>query len=129
MDVMKMKRKDFDDVPKAWHYEGTFDSFIVIPTKKMHDSGFQIMEFVLCNGAEPIVKMVGCVDSVHLDGIGGYGQFGTPGRRRAFKGCWNFDCLPCGYIRMWSHYKMTCGAATSDFSIFREESDQIGNNY
>lgn len=124
MNVTLMTKKQFMEVPTKWMHDAEFDSFIIIPTNEMHDSGFRIMHIVLCNNDEPVVRMAGSIDSVRLDGICGKGKECKSGQR--FKGYWQFDCLKCGYIRMWCNHKMTCGMAVSDFEIFREVAD--GNN-
>ena len=53
------------------------------------------------------------------DGIGGYGNWiaGELLNRIEPKG-WSIDCLPCGYLRLFSRSTMTAGPALSSFEIY-----------
>ena len=96
----------------------------------LHDSGFRLLDFVACDGEEPICLLSGCSDVVHVDGIGGYGKDwlhkynGVPAMIPPSG--WSIDCLPkSGLLRMWPNTrKMTCGAALSSFEIFAVEGEE-----
>ena len=68
---------------------------------------------------EPICRLSGCSDVLNLDGIGGYGNWrsGEIPRLIEPKG-WSIDCLPCGYLRLFSHSTLTAGPALSNFGIY-----------
>lgn len=126
MRVEKMTKKDFNNIPfRKWDEDiGKFSSLVIIPTRKKHDSGYMCMEFVAVDANhEPICKMSGCSDVIHIDGIGGYGNIRESGEIQKMivpKG-WSIDCLPCGYLRLFLDGKMTCGLDLSDFEVYREK--------
>jgi len=94
-----------------------FDSFVVLPERYKHDSGFQCMSFILLNKDKVVGKVGGGSDVFHLNGIGGYGID------------WNIDCLPKSkLLRFWSfQYNLSCDEISlSDFSIYIEEKRKIG---
>ena len=123
MNVFEMKKEDFEKVPARGGYSrdvGEFNALVIIPQDYAHDSGWMCMDFVAVNKAgEPICKLAGCSDVLHLDGIGGYGNWrvGEFPSRIEPKG-WSIDCLPCGYLRLFSRSTMTAGAALGNFEIY-----------
>ena len=128
MKVQEMTKEDFEKVPGRERFDsdvGTFNSLVIIPTDKMHDSGYLRMDFVAVDDEdEPIALLSGCSDVLHIDGIGGYGRdyryagiipFSSPIPIRA----WSIDCLPkSGYLRLFCKHDLTCGAALSSFEVF-----------
>ena len=123
MNVFEMKKEDFEKVPARGGYSkdvGEFHSLVIIPQDYAHESGWMCMDFVAVDKeGEPICRLSGCSDVLNLDGIGGYGDR-RPGMLPHFiepKG-WSIDCLPCGYLRLFSRSKMTAGAALSSFEIY-----------
>lgn len=122
MNVFDMTKEDFEKVPgrNGWSRDiGEFDSLIVIPQGYAHDSGWMCMDFVAVNkDGEPICRLSGCSDVLNLDGIGGYGDWrGVVPHLVAPKG-WKIDCLPCGYLQLFSRSTLTAGPALSDFEIY-----------
>lgn len=125
MSVFDMTKEDFEKVPGrgGWSRDiGEFNALVIIPQDYAHDSGWMCMDFVAVGkDGEPICRLSGCSDVLNLDGIGGYGK------RRAHelellnriepKG-WSIDCLPCGYLRLFSRSTMTAGPALSSFEIY-----------
>lgn len=122
MKITEMTKVDFAAVPelKLWSdWEKLaptgrllFHSFVIIPVERdgeidLHDSGWGCMEFCLVDDdMEPIGKVGGGSDVVNLDGIGGYGYkwHERPDymlRLIPVHG-WCVDCLPCGYLHMWT---------------------------
>lgn len=98
---------------------GEFNALVIIPQDYAHDSGWMCMDFVAVNKeGEPICRLSGCSDVLNLDGIGGYGNWrlGELPSRIEPKG-WSIDCLPCGYLRLFSRSTMTAGATLSNFEI------------
>ena len=127
MKITQMKKSDFKEIPFREPYTniGAFASLVIIPTRRMHDSGWACMEYVAVDrDDEPICKFGGCSDVLHMDGIGGRGRWNgisIPTDIRA-KG-WTIDCLPCGYLRLWSKFKLTTDEfCVSDAEIYSEES-------
>ena len=52
---------------------GDFKGIVIVPTGELHESGFQMMKFILCDGDNVVGAASGYSDVLHLDGIGGYG--------------------------------------------------------
>lgn len=108
----------------GWSREVLCDSLVILPTGILHDSGYQMMDFVAIVSTIPICKLSGCSDVVHINGIGGYGydwltRFGTVPKTLPPQS-WCFDCLPCGLLRIFLHEwkEILCGAALSSFEIY-----------
>lgn len=120
-DVMKMSIEDFKSLPYRDNWdskEEIFDSLVIVPTDKYHDSGFVCMDFVGCINNKAIKRLSGCSDVLHIDGIGGYGEYkGYIPKAIAPKG-WSIDCLPCGLLRVFCHKKIRVDAALSSFEIY-----------
>lgn len=122
MKITEMTKTDFAAVPelKLWsdweklasNGKLLFHSFVIIPVEyegkiDLHDSGWGCMEFVLVNdNMEPIGKVGGGCDVVNLDGIGGYGYKWHERPDHMLRLIpvhgWAVDCLPCGYLHMWT---------------------------
>jgi hypothetical protein len=76
MDITKMTRKQFEALPhRKWDENIIFDSLIILPRRSLHDSGFRNLDFVAVKESEPICLLSGCSDVIHVDGIGGTGQW------------------------------------------------------
>ena len=123
MNVFDMKKEDFEELPKrgGWLRDiGEFSALVIIPLDYAHDSGWMCMDFVaVSKEGEPICRLSGCSDVLHLDGIGGYGNWsggGLPSRIEP-KG-WCIDCLPCGYLRLFSRSTLTAGPALGSCEIY-----------
>ena len=123
MNVFDMTKEDFKKVPErgGWSRDiGEFSSLVIIPQDYAHDSGWMCMDFVAVNkDGEPICRLSGCSDVLNLDGIGGFGNWrlGKLPNHIEPKG-WSIDCLPCGYLRLFSRSTMTAGPALSSFEIY-----------
>ena len=132
MKISRMTKKMIDDIPECspsdyWEkfINEKFYSLVIISTGKLHDSGFGIMNFVACDKQNnPMFKVAGFTDVLHIDGIGGYGDWsGNMPTSRPIQ-AWSIDCLPCGYLRLFCRGSMTFGnLPTSDFEIFWHQED------
>ena len=123
MKVFDMTKEDFDKVPKRGGFSkdiGKFSALVIIPQDYANDSGWMCMDFVAVNeNEEPICRLSSCSDVLHLDGIGGYGNWrGGELPRRIKPKWWRIDCLPCGYLRLFSRSTLTAGPALSNFEIY-----------
>lgn len=81
MKVTEMHRRDFDNVPAPQFdcISAPFYSLVIIPTNKMHGSGYKIMHFVAVDKAEePLFRISGGSDVINIDGIGGLGNLSEP---------------------------------------------------
>lgn len=121
MKIFNMTREDFKQIPTiSPEQTATFSSLVIIPTEEIHYSGWRCMEFVAVDkSGEPMYKMSGYSDVLHIDGIGGYGEhdWRTVPTYVEAKG-WSFDCLPCGYLRLMCNCDMKYGGGISDFQIY-----------
>ena len=118
--IDEMTREDFLALPQRNPNEPAelFDSLIILPLDDLHDSGYRCMDFVGCLNGEPICRLSGCSDVLHIDGIEGFGGF----IRNALppKG-WTIDCLPgSGLLRLFPmrEYRLRVGPALSSFEVF-----------
>ena len=100
-----------------------YNSVIIVPMNELHESGFKCMTYLFCKGQEIICRSEGCSDVLHLDGIGGYGQW-DPAKDLPIAlppRAWSIDCLPNGYLRLFcSNGKIINGNGLSDYAIFAE---------
>jgi hypothetical protein len=129
-DINEMTRKEFEAIPprEKWDSEVEFAGLVVLPSRKIHDSGYRCMDFVaIGKDHKPVCRLSGCSDVIHIDGIGGLGHRWN----EKYKGVpktippsgWSIDCLAkSGLLHMWpgSRY-MTCGDALSSFEVYALE--------
>ena len=109
LNVNKMTKKQFMCLRlKDWSEDiGMFTSLVILPTSRIHDSGYRCMDFVAIKGDEPICRLSGCSDVIHIDGIGGLGKDwieedkGMP--KFVVPTGWSVDCLKAsGLLRILS---------------------------
>jgi hypothetical protein len=116
--------KDFRDLPQRdWRADiGSFDSLVILPTKEIHDSGYRCMDFVAIKDGEPVCRLSGCSDVIHIDGIGGGGKNRDMFRTTMTKP-WSIDCLPkSGLLQIFcSDFNLFAGLALSSFELFAEK--------
>lgn len=133
MNIMKMKKKDFESLPhRRWNEDiGKFDSLIIVPQRRKHESGYMCMDFIAVKDGEPICWLAGYSDVIYIDGIGGYGKW--DGERvipsLVLPKSWSIDCLPCGYLRLFvstNNSTLTCGNAVSSFEVWAERRAENG---
>lgn len=58
MDINKMTRKGFENLPFIKEETVVCDSIIILPKRLQHDSGFSFFSVVLCYNGNPIGKML-----------------------------------------------------------------------
>lgn len=116
-------REEFENL---WYFNPTsdFNGIVIIPTNEAHESGYMCMKFALLKGGEVVGCIGGGSDVIHLDGIGGYGNYDqdyeTRLKTRMSKITdWSIDCLPNGLLRLFcSHNLETDNIVTSDFNLY-----------
>lgn len=118
MDYMELKKDMIKDLPypESISDVGYFDSLIIVPTRRRHDSGYMCMDFITIKDGEPKYRLSGWSDVLHIDGIGGYGSIyvndvlGDYSKRAQLKSVeckgWSIDCLPCGCLRLFCNSKL-----------------------
>ena len=108
--IFDMTKEDFSEVPKrdGWAKDiGEFRSLVIIPLDYERDSGWMCMDFVAVNDeGEPICRLSGCSDVLTFNVIGECGKR------------WSIDCLPCGYLRLFSQSTLTAGPEQRSFEIY-----------
>jgi len=85
----------------------------VYEIKHLHDSGWRCMDFVACRGNEPICRLSGWSDVLHIGGIAGKGSG------------WTIDCLPkSGLLRLFCREgRLRVGLAVSSFEVIPTEEE------
>ena len=134
MDINQMKRSDFLKLRHAEEGEniGMFDSLVILPLARCHDSGYRCMDFVAVRGQEPICLLSGCTSVVFINGIGGYG-WNWQNRNDFFlhvaPAGWRLDCLPqSGLLRLFCRGKLRVRLTVSTFEIYCMEVEKEVNN-
>lgn len=63
-----MTRKDFEALPyrERWDKPVEFRSFVILPSKRIHDSGYRMMDYIACNSKEPMCRLSGASDVLHI---------------------------------------------------------------
>lgn len=93
-----------------------FSLLVLLPTRRKHDSGFNVIDCVLIDKhGTALGRISACIDVIHIDGIGGRGR--DPHTR--FSG-WSIDLLSCGLFRLFTYGELFLepGYTTSSFEIF-----------
>lgn len=127
-DYIPAKKSNYKHLPKVdliANEDREFDSIIIVPEKHKHDSGYMCMSFAGVQGCMAVCLMGGSSDVLHLDGIGGYGDWwkgtGSKVPEKVQPKAWCIDCLPCGYLRVFvPQGKITIGNMLSDFDIYAQ---------
>lgn len=114
----------FLDVNNKEQYVFDFDSLVILPNKRIHDSDYRCMSFIACKKDEPICQLSGGSDVIHIEGVGGYGfdwlnRFKTVPTSISPIG-WSIDCLKkSGLLRLFTHGNLIADAsAFSSFEIY-----------
>lgn len=123
---------EFCNLPKRKFGEdiGNFDSLVILPIRRKHDSGYRCMEFVAVKGEQPICRMGGGSNVIHLLGLDGFNCFGAEDDKKlfirrienvTFNAAFRIDCLPCGLLRIFCRYKLKAGQDLSLFELYVDE--------
>lgn len=124
MSIFTMKKSDFATIPyRKWDDPPIeFTSLVIVPSRKKHESGYNMMSFCAIDHGKPIAMLGGCSDVMHIEGIGGYGEWIENCPKYSKCKSWCIDCLPCGYLHIWcSGYKLKASAGLSDFDVYSVE--------
>ena len=96
LDFMTATLEEFRNLPFYWEPGMTFDRVIIVPQEDIHDSGYSMMSYVLVKEGEIVGKIGTASDVLHIDGIGGYGEWdsihGIP--TMVPVRAWSIDCIP-----------------------------------
>ena len=128
--ILEMTKEDFEQVPRREKIDSPVDIFwslVIIPNGIKHDSRWCGMDFVTVDSNfYPIMRIGMDSDALFINGIGGYGKvsdiFKDSKRQIVPQSVpvqgWSIDCLPCGYLRLFSNGKLEAGKAAQAFEIF-----------
>jgi len=123
-----MTRKEILETPdRGWGVDiGLFDSLVIVPGRSKHDSSFGVMSYVACKNEEPVAKLSGFSDVLHIDGISGLGDWsvetGYPIHIKP-KG-WSIDVLyKSKLLRLYprSEWMLKVGLDVSSFEVIAVE--------
>ena len=129
--INEMTQAEFRALPYRSEGQVTGHSLIILPSRRLHDSGYRLLDFVLVSRKDKaLCRVSGCSDVLHIDGIGGIGKdwlkrYGTCPNLVPPTG-WSIDCLAkSGLLRLFpsqDRYKgITVDAmALSSFEVFAE---------
>ena len=131
-DLTQYTITEFRILPKRPFGEdiGNFDSLVILPTRRKHDSGYRCMEFVAVKGEQPVCRMGGGSDVIHLLGLDGFNCFRKEDNKKqfvrelnslTFNAALRIDCLPCGLLRIFCHHKLKAGLDLSSFELYVDE--------
>lgn len=122
MEADKMSRKELRELD-YFRPDKDFNSVVIVPNGETHDSGYECMDFILCDGCEIVGKVGGYSDVVHINGIGGYGDW-----RKGYKDlikpvAWSIDCLPKNHLlRIFGPHKLSLpDFIGSSFEIYKKD--------
>lgn len=123
--VGDMSRKEIESVPYKDSNEdiGEFTALIILPLRKLHDSGYRLMDFVAVRNGIPLKRLSGCSDVLHINGIGGDGEYTGRFNPMVPAVGWSMDCLPkSGLLQLFSDGVLTVsGYALSSFEIYSKK--------
>jgi hypothetical protein len=123
MALIRRKREPYEELRcRRWEEDiGWFHSLVIVPEKELHESGYRCMSFVAYNEHnEPIVKIGGGSDVLHLGGIGGWND-DLAAIRKNGNPPWSIDCLPNGCLRVFNNRRLRVGPDLSSMELFYEE--------
>lgn len=126
MTIFEVTKENVCEIPLIeWgeNIDELFDGVLIVPTDEVHDSGYGCMQFVFCHGKEAVKRVCRGSDVLHIDGIGGYGEYGDrwlPGVPKFLPvRWWRIDCTPNGFLRLFtSKHRIKPGDGLSDFCIY-----------
>lgn len=98
-DYFEMTKEDFlalkNRIPTK---KDKINGIIIVPTDEIHDSGYNCMKFILTYHDKIVGVVSGWSDVIHINGIGGYGNWCTSKpidfSKKPVGYGWRIDCLP-----------------------------------
>lgn len=133
--ILELTKAELKKVPRLpWGETVECHSLVIVPTNRLHDSEFGCMYFVaLDREGNPICKVGGSSDVLHLNGTIGCGDYDSPSYEVYMNGMkpvdgkpipryprWSMDLLPCGYLRLFGPSKIKIGTGISDMDVYSE---------
>lgn len=114
--ICNMRRKDFLKLPKReWGQDiGHCTGIVIIPTKRVHDSGYICMDFASVVHGEAGYLLSDCSDVIHVGGL--HSLIFNQGANVM----WSIDCLrKSGYLHLFtlSGETFEVGPSISSFEL------------
>ncbi len=110
---------------REWNEEIICEGIIILPenlSEGLHDSGYRYMDFVAIKDDKPFCRLAGGADVIHINGIGGYGEWAGSIPKQIDPISWSIDCLPkSGLLRLFCGRPLKCGPALSSFEVIALE--------
>lgn len=103
IDTFNCTRKDLLSLPYRPHgCTSIYDSILVIPEKRLHDSGYSCITVIGVRNKQPIHILTKCSDVIHMKGDS-----------------WNMDCLPKSKVMQIFNFdsKIFVGPASSSLYL------------
>lgn len=98
MDAQNMTKKQLQEL-EFFKPTQEFNTIVIVPNGQIHDSGYECMEFILCDGTEIVGKVGGGSDVIHINGINGWGDLRGKEIPQLVKPIgWSIDCLPKSHL-------------------------------
>jgi len=122
-DLSLMTAKDFEKLPRRkWNEDiGLITALIILPPKYKHDSGYTVMDFVGVKKDGTMIRLSGCSDVIHIDGIGGYRCNMANIGKKIKPVSWRIDCLyKSKLLRLFCNNEFKVGTALSSFEIWAD---------
>lgn len=121
-----MSRKDFEKVKSRNRFDSQeifFDYLVLLPTRRKHESGWRMIEVIGCTFEKAVCKVAEYSDVIHIEGIGGYGEWNGRIPSKVKPRSWQMDCfLKSGLFRLWvSGCQIKAGLGLSSFEIYSIE--------
>lgn len=116
--IHKMTRRDFDTLPhrESWNMETIYDSILLFPTKRKHDSGYACMRIVGVVGGQAVEIAAEGPDDIcwHL-----------PPKKHEYIPNFRTDCiLKNGALRFHGYGKCKVGSCLSSIDVTFIPSDK-----
>ena len=131
IELSKYTKEELLSIPNHGDADAQFNAITIVPTGRLHDSGFQMMKFIMSKDGKVVMACSGWSDVMHINGIGGYGKFGTNEceeaitKQRVRRIGWCIDCLAkSGCVRLFTnnaYCKIKDGFIGSDFIFYVDE--------
>lgn len=120
-------RKDFEalpDISELNEKPEIADSLVILPTRRLHDSGYRIMHFAVIVNNKPVCKMMGCSDVMKIGGTAGYNGKAT--FSQIVPVGWSIDCLATsGLLRLFCDTRIRLTPPLSTFDVYYLDIEEV----
>lgn len=119
-------RNDFEALPDISELDEKpeiVDSLVILPTRRLHDSGYRIMNFAVIVNNKPVCRLAGCSDVIKLGGTCGWNGK-TPSEARPI--VWSIDCLATsGLLRLFCDTRIRLTPPFSTFEVYYLDREEV----